>query len=550
METDNTFPVLSKKLTLQNKITTSTSMSKLPLLNRRKSSSKPKVYKYKVLAGNNTRVILNSFRKRPWWYASQLTSTSESESNDDTNDMPQFIWQMYRSSSHYQNSTYNNVMLNHLQRNHCLVSKKGLYYCLKDYCDRTSSDISNIIPKTFYLSTKISQSKTKCDDRLEFIQYNQSPNTEVRESDSISDINTNQVNLSVNDIIWIVKPGSNTNRGFGIKVVNGVNEVLNIVDRAVNEEVTLENEGSPRKADSNSKVTANSKSKSGNSNLPNSAVIPGRLSREASKAGTINGWIVQKYLHNPLLVHGRKFDIRCFCLVTNNIRKSSKEPVFKAFFFEDMYVRTSCKRFSLDKLSDRETHLTNDAVQKHAKSYGKFESGNKLTMTELQEVIIQDYLNNSRKYSTVSDVDHACIESNVESSMINEVTAIPNALNSIVNDKIIPEIISLVRLSIQASKELLSSTNVLHSFELFGYDFMVDDSFKSYLIEVNTNPCLEFACPLLTEIISSVIENTFRVAVDSVFPPPKPKYRTPHCQEAIDIIESEPVKFHQIFPEV
>ena len=37
-----------------------------------------------------------------------------------------------------------------------------------------------------------------------------------------------------------------------------------------------------------------------------------------------------------------------------------------------------------------------------------------------------------------------------------------------------------------------------HSFEIFGYDFMVDEDFKVYLIEVNTNPCLETAgCPLL-----------------------------------------------------
>lgn len=28
-------------------------------------------------------------------------------------------------------------------------------------------------------------------------------------------------------------------------------------------------------------------------------------------------------------------------------------------------------------------------------------------------------------------------------------------------------------------------------FQLFGYDFMLDENFKLYLIEVNTNPCLE-----------------------------------------------------------
>ena len=37
-----------------------------------------------------------------------------------------------------------------------------------------------------------------------------------------------------------------------------------------------------------------------------------------------------------------------------------------------------------------------------------------------------------------------------------------------------------------------------HSFEIFGYDFMLDHDFRVYLIEVNTNPCIETAqCPIL-----------------------------------------------------
>jgi len=39
---------------------------------------------------------------------------------------------------------------------------------------------------------------------------------------------------------------------------------------------------------------------------------------------------------------------------------------------------------------------------------------------------------------------------------------------------------------------------IINQFEIFGYDFMIDDQMEVYLIEVNTNPCLDTsACPLM-----------------------------------------------------
>jgi len=49
---------------------------------------------------------------------------------------------------------------------------------------------------------------------------------------------------------------------------------------------------------------------------------------------------------------------------------------------------------------------------------------------------------------------------------------------------------------------------------------MIDENFKVFLIEVNTNPCLELSCPLLARLIPSMVENAIRLAVDPIFPPP------------------------------
>lgn len=57
--------------------------------------------------------------------------------------------------------------------------------------------------------------------------------------------------------------------------------------------------------------------------------------------------------------------------------------------------------------------------------------------------------------------------------------------------------------------------------EVFGLDFMIDDEFRPYLIEVNTNPCLELSCPLLARLIPSMLENAMKIGMDSVFIPPE-----------------------------
>lgn len=48
---------------------------------------------------------------------------------------------------------------------------------------------------------------------------------------------------------------------------------------------------------------------------------------------------------------------------------------------------------------------------------------------------------------------------------------------------------------------------------------MVDSLFKPWLIEINTNPCLELTSPVLHRIIPRMIENVFRIAIDPIYQP-------------------------------
>jgi Tubulin-tyrosine ligase family len=54
-----------------------------------------------------------------------------------------------------------------------------------------------------------------------------------------------------------------------------------------------------------------------------------------------------------------------------------------------------------------------------------------------------------------------------------------------------------------------------NGFELMGFDFMLDDDLKLYMIECNTNPCLETAQSILLQrLIPTVLDQTCKLAVD------------------------------------
>jgi len=84
--------------------------------------------------------------------------------------------------------------------------------------------------------------------------------------------------------------------------------------------------------------------------------------------------------------------------------------------------------------------------------------------------------------------------------------------------KILPRMKELVRHSMLSVGKLLNPHDRKHCFEVFGYDFMIDAEFNVWLIEVNTNPCIEESSPLLAMIIPRMIDDAFKLTVDKIFP--------------------------------
>lgn len=56
-----------------------------------------------------------------------------------------------------------------------------------------------------------------------------------------------------------------------------------------------------------------------------------------------------------------------------------------------------------------------------------------------------------------------------------------------------------------------------HTFELLGYDFIIDEQLNTILIEVNTNPCIEEPNLLLKQMVPRMIDDVLNVVMDPLF---------------------------------
>ena len=189
----------------------------------------------------------------------------------------------------------------------------------------------------------------------------------------------------------------------------------------------------------------------------------------------MDNFIIQKYIEKPFLINKRKFDIRVWVLVSHT---------GKWYFFKEGYLRTSASDFEMDsKDPDNQfVHLTNNAVQKFSQGYGQYEDGNQLSFNRFQE-----HLNNEGR-----------------------------GLNF--REDCLPKIKEMIRLSLLATRKKLNPEGRKFCFELFGYDFIVDNDFNPWLIEVNTNPWIEESSEMLKHYLRRMIEDMLKLEIDPIFP--------------------------------
>ncbi|XP_011356885.1 tubulin polyglutamylase TTLL4 isoform X3 [Pteropus vampyrus] len=189
--------------------------------------------------------------------------------------------------------------------------------------------------------------------------------------------------------------------------------------------------------------------------------------------------LVQRYLHKPYLISGSKFDLRIYVYVT------SYEPL-RIYLFSDGLVRfASCKYSpSMKSLSNKFMHLTNYSVNKKNAEYQANADetacqGHKWALKALWNYLSQKGVNSDAIWEKIKDV----------------------VVKTIISSE--PYVTSLLKMYVRRPYSC---------HELFGFDIMLDENLKPWVLEVNISPSLHSNSPLDISIKGQMIRDLLNLA--------------------------------------
>jgi len=75
----------------------------------------------------------------------------------------------------------------------------------------------------------------------------------------------------------------------------------------------------------------------------------------------------------------------------------------------------------------------------------------------------------------------------------------------------------LIKIVAFCAKEKINRNDRKYSFEIFGFDFLIDKNFDAYVIEVNTNPGLEESSNLIKILLPRMIDDAMKLTIDDIY---------------------------------
>ena len=179
-----------------------------------------------------------------------------------------------------------------------------------------------------------------------------------------------------------------------------------------------------------------------------------------------------RYIENPFLIDGLKFDLRIYVAVT------SMNPM-RVYIYKEGLVRFATELYSREDIANPFIHLTNYSVNKKNPKFVSScsgETGSKWALSSLSRYYTDHGLDFPHLWSQIKDI----------------------ALKTIIS------IESVVTAAIEM--HVPSRSNC---FELFGFDILVDASMQPWLLEVNLSPSMNCDTGLDLRLKTQLVADLF-----------------------------------------
>ena len=424
-------------------------------------------------------------------------------------------------------------IINHFENHSCISNKYKMFYNFAKFCENNSIDVFKYVPFTLgfdylnYDELNIYQDNFKelFNHINNYIFDNDSINNQLYDRKKIPykqlfPLNDPKMGIKfyceiprshfAGKNLWIVK-APNLNRGRCIKIFDNYNDIIkflnemkkgmvhqydNIKEKGcknekINEEKEeneIKNEIKNEKNDKSiekenikkenedikeSKILISEKETKKISNKDNCDKSKNKEKKEKEKGDyQSDKIIIQKYIEKPFLYNGRKFDIRIWVLISHKM---------DVYIFKEGHLKASSVNYNIDN-NNSFIHLTNYSLQKYNKNFSKYETGNEISFNTFQQYL------NSLGDKTFNFKELA-----------------------------IPKFKKIIELTTKCAKNIINPKNKNYCFEIFGYDFMMDENKNMYLIEINTNPGLEISSEIIEILVPRMIEDALRITVDDLF---------------------------------
>ncbi|XP_017564607.1 protein polyglycylase TTLL10 [Pygocentrus nattereri] len=183
--------------------------------------------------------------------------------------------------------------------------------------------------------------------------------------------------------------------------------------------------------------------------------------------------ITQRYIQNPLLLKGKKFDVRSYFLI------ACTTPYM--VFFRHGYVRLTCDLYDPNSFN-LSAHLTNQYMQKKNPLYSMLKEETVWSMERFNAYINENFM---------------------------EPKDLPKDWVLSVFAKRMQQIMIQCFLAVKSKLECK-----LGYFDLIGCDFLIDEDFKVWLLEMNCNPALHTNCEVLKEVVPRTVTETLDLALE------------------------------------